>query len=99
VGGQQGFFYPAPATAGAGGKRSSSGGRAVGFERIYDALISAGYGRTPREIGRYTWRQMQLFFAARQAAERRARRHRLIDNSAAFAGGQAAKDLHRTLED
>jgi hypothetical protein len=42
---------------------------------------------------------MQLFFAARQAAERRARRHRLIDNSAAFAGGQAAKDLHRTLED
>lgn len=62
-------------------------------------MIAAGYGKTPREIGRFTWRQLQLFFAEEQARERRGRRGRVIDTNAGTAGGRAAKKLIDDLED
>jgi hypothetical protein len=42
---------------------------------------------------------LRLFWATRQAEERRARRARLHDTMAAFAGGKAARDLSRDLQD
>lgn len=62
-------------------------------------MIAAGYGRTPADIGRYTWRQLQLFYAVRQAAIRRARRARLTDLNVAAAGGKALRDLAQALGD
>jgi hypothetical protein len=42
---------------------------------------------------------LQLFYAARQSAMRLARRARLADINAAFAGGEAARDLDQALGD
>ena len=67
--------------------------------RLPEALIRAGYGRTPREIGRYTLRQIRMFFDQEQARERRESRRRVADNNAAFAGGDAAKRHMKDLED
>jgi hypothetical protein len=58
----------------------------------------AGYGCTPADIGRLTARQIELFFREVQDSARRARRARITDVNAAFAGGEAATSLFRTLE-
>ena len=61
-------------------------------------MISAGYGRTPAEIGRYTRRQLHLFFREELAKELRDRRARLNDIHAAYVGGDMAKQRNRELE-
>ncbi|WP_374607106.1 hypothetical protein [Thermomonas sp.] len=66
---------------------------------MYATLIAAGYGKTPDDIGRYTQRQLHLFYREEEARERRKRRGRLHDNNAAFVGGSAAKKQAKALED
>jgi hypothetical protein len=56
-----------------------------------------GYGRAPADIGQLTARQILLFFDQAQDQERRARRARIVDINAAFAGGKAATELLKEL--
>ncbi len=101
VGYQFRFFYPPAPASGRHGGAGASGkpGRRISIGELYGVLIRAGYGRTPAEIGRYTWRQLQLFFQVEERASRRNRRSRLVDTNAAFAGGRPAKTLERELGD
>lgn len=93
VGGNRAFFYPPV-------PRKAAGGKPVGFVRIYACLIRAGYGHTPDDIGRrFTWRQIQAFFAEEQANTRRARRTRVVDTNAATVGGKSATKHLEQLED
>ena len=61
-------------------------------------MIRAGYGRTPREVGRYTWRQMKLFFHEEQEEDRRRRRAQVVDNNVAAVGGKTVTKHLKDLE-
>jgi hypothetical protein len=93
--GQRPFFRPPRPARG----RRGDARKAVGIARIYADLIRAGYGRTPADIGRLTWRQIQLFWRQEQAHERRLNQQRIRDNNAAFAGGRHAEKLLRELQE
>ena len=92
--GQQQFFFPQSVRKGGGGKK----GKKVGWPYVYHALIGAGYGQSPAEIGRLTSRQIDLFFVECEKAKKERRRARLSDINAAFAGGPRAKQLMKDLE-
>ena len=69
------------------------------FDLVGDAaLIGAGFGRTPDDIGKLTSRQISLFFAEVQALQRANRRAFISDANAAYAGGKSAKQQLKELE-
>ncbi|RRV29480.1 hypothetical protein EGJ23_00620 [Pseudomonas sp. o96-267] len=91
--GQRPFFLSARPKPDSG--RALPGGRgrkAARWADVYACLIRAGYGDVER-IGRYTERQILLFFEAEKRQRRTERAEMLKDMNLAFAGGEAA-DKH-----
>lgn len=86
-------FSPPPAP-----KRRQSKGTPVGYGRVFTDLINAGYGRSFGDIGRMTKRQISLAWEHVQAQQRRARRERITDANAAYAGGNSMTTLLKDLK-
>lgn len=95
MGGQCRFFYPPPARTPAGRPR----GKPIGPGRIYADLIRAGYGTTPAQIGRYTFRQICLFFDEEQRRQQRKRRAYVSDTNTACNSLEGTKKLLQDLRD
>lgn len=68
----------------------------MGWGAIYATLIACGHARD--DLGRYTERQLRLFYREALRIERQRSARRLVDVNAAMAGGDAAKTRLKQLE-
>ena len=69
----------------------------TGWGGIYATLIAAGHRAS--DLGRYTERQLKLYYREALRLERQRSARRLADVNAAFAGGDAARQRLKQLTD
>ena len=79
-------------------KRGKGKAAPVRWDRIFAALVHAGYGLTPGDIARrLTRRQIELAYAEEQRRANEARGLLIGDMNAAFAGNDHTTQLIRLL--
>ena len=99
MGGQFRFFYSSCAAedTGGSGSRSNDGDASFRWRDVYASLIADGH--PPDRLGRYTERQLKLYYDAAQRRERHHRADLFLDVRAALgADKQQAKDHLRSLK-
>src|SRR5690554_4898558 len=70
-------------------------GKSSRWSDIYQQLIE--HGHDPDRIGRYTRRQILLYYRAACRAENRQRSQAVVDLNKAFCGGKAAENYIKKL--